>query len=191
MSSRIEQLINEIDEYIEECKFKAFSNTEIIVNKDEIQDLLGELRLRIPDEVKRYQKIISNQDAIISDAQAQAQAILAQATAQTDELVSEHEIMQRAYAQANEVVEQASQQAQTIIDNAIVEANGIRQSAVQYTDDMLKSLQNILNHTLETAQAPFNSFLSAVRSSSDIVTSNRGELASGIIEPADEQTTEE
>ena len=107
MSSRIEQLINEIDEYIEECKFKAFSNTEIIVNKDEIQDLLGELRLRIPDEVKRYQKIISNQDAIISDAQAQAQAILAQATAQTDELVSEHEIMQRAYAQANEVVEQA------------------------------------------------------------------------------------
>ena len=191
MSSRIEQLINEIDEYIEECKFKAFSNTEIIVNKDEIQDLLGELRLRIPDEVKRYQKIISNQDAIISDAQAQAQAILAQATAQTDELVSEHEIMQRAYAQANEVVEQASQQAQTIIDNAIVEANGIRQSAVQYTDDMLKSLQNILNHTLETAQAPFNSFLSAVRSSYDIVTSNRGELASGIIEPADEQTTEE
>ena len=90
-----------------------------------------------------------------------------------------------------EVVEQASQQAQTIIDNAIVEANGIRQSAVQYTDDMLKSLQNILNHTLETAQAPFNSFLSAVRSSYDIVTSNRGELASGIIEPADEQTTEE
>ena len=75
--------------------------------------------------------------------------------------------------------------------NAIVEANGIRQSAVQYTDDMLKSLQNILNHTLETAQAPFNSFLSAVRSSYDIVTSNRGELASGIIEPADEQTTEE
>ena len=73
----------------------------------------------------------------------------------------------------------------------ILEANGIRQSAVQYTDDMLKSLQNILNHTLETAQAPFNSFLSAVRSSYDIVTSNRGELASGIIEPADEQTTEE
>ncbi len=104
-----------------------------------------------------------------------------QATIQTNELVNEHEIMQKAYAQANEVVEQASQQAQTIIDNAIVEANGIRQSAVQYTDDMLKSLQNILNHTLETAQAPFNSFLSAVRSSYDIVTSNRGELASGII----------
>ena len=79
MSSRIEQLINEIDEYIEGCKPKAFSNTEIIVNRDEMQDLLGELRLRIPDEVKRYQKIISNQEAILSDAQAQAQAMLAQA----------------------------------------------------------------------------------------------------------------
>ena len=134
MSSRIEQLINEIDEYIEECKFKAFSNTEIIVNKDEIQDLLGELRLRIPDEVKRYQKIISNQDAIISDAQAQAQAILAQATAQTDELVSEHEIMQRAYAQANEVVEQAQAQAEEIVNRAVAEADEVRSGAIQYTD---------------------------------------------------------
>ncbi len=101
-------MINEIDEYIEGCKPQAFSNTEIIVNRDEMQDLLGELRLRIPDEVKHYQKIISNQEAILSDAQAQAQAMLAQAQTQTTELVNEHEIMQRAYAQANEVVEQAT-----------------------------------------------------------------------------------
>ena len=189
--SRIEQLISEIEEYIDSCKFQPLSNTKILVNKEEIEELLVELRLRIPDEIKKYQKIISNQEAILSEARSQADAMVEQATIQTNELVNEHEIMQKAYAQANEVVEQASQQAQTIIDNAIVEANGIRQSAVQYTDDMVKSLQNILNHTLETAQAPFNSFLSAVRSSYDIVTSNRGELASGIIEPADEQTTEE
>ena len=36
MSSRIEQLIDEIEEYIEGCKPKFMSSTEIIVNKDEI-----------------------------------------------------------------------------------------------------------------------------------------------------------
>ena len=62
--SRIEQLINEIEEYIDSCKFQPLSTTKIIVNKEELDELLVELRLRIPDEIKQYQKIISNQDAI-------------------------------------------------------------------------------------------------------------------------------
>lgn len=46
MSSRIEQLIDEIEEYIEGCKPKFMSSTEIIVNKDEIDELLRELRMK-------------------------------------------------------------------------------------------------------------------------------------------------
>jgi len=40
MSSRIEQLIDEIEEYIDNCKYQPLSNSKIIVNKDEIDDLL-------------------------------------------------------------------------------------------------------------------------------------------------------
>ena len=50
MSSRIEQLIDEIEEYIEGCKPKFMSSTEIIVNKDEIDELLRELRMKTPDD---------------------------------------------------------------------------------------------------------------------------------------------
>ena len=65
MSSRIEQIIDEIDEFIDSCKFQPLSATKIIVNKEEIEELLRELRLKTPDEIKRYQKIISNKDAIL------------------------------------------------------------------------------------------------------------------------------
>ena len=41
MSSKIEQLIDEIEEYIDGCKYQALSNTKIIVNKEEIDALLG------------------------------------------------------------------------------------------------------------------------------------------------------
>ena len=51
MSSRIEQIIDEIDEFIESCKFQPLSATKIIVNKEEIEELLVELRLRIPEEI--------------------------------------------------------------------------------------------------------------------------------------------
>ena len=108
MTSRIEQIISEIEEYVDSCKFQPLSNTKIIVNKEELEELLTELRMKTPDEIKRYQKIISNKDAILADAQAKAEEILAQAQIQTNELVSEHQIMQQAYAQANEVVSIAS-----------------------------------------------------------------------------------
>lgn len=190
MSSRIEQLIGEIEEYVDSCKFQPLSTTKILVNKEELEELLVELRLRIPDEIKKYQKIISNQDAILSEARSQADAMLADATAQTNELVNEHEIMQQAYAHANQLVEEAQMQAQQIIDSAVEEANGIRQASINYTDDMLKSLQTIISHTMEGAQGRFDSFLSSLQSSYDIVNSNRNELA-GSVTTVEEEPAEE
>ena len=100
MSSRIEQIIGEIEEYVDSCKFQPLSTTKIVVNKEEIEELLRELRLKTPDEIKRYQKIINNKDAILEDAQSKADALIADAQARAQELVTQHEIMQKAYAQA-------------------------------------------------------------------------------------------
>lgn len=33
MSSRIEQIIEEIEEYVDSCKFQPLSSTKIVVNK--------------------------------------------------------------------------------------------------------------------------------------------------------------
>ena len=46
MSSRIEQIIEEIEEYIDSCKFQPLSTTKIIVNKDQMDELLRELRMQ-------------------------------------------------------------------------------------------------------------------------------------------------
>ena len=190
MMSRIEQLISEIEEYIDTCKYQALSNTKIIVNKEELEELLVELRLRIPDEIKKYQKIISNQDAILQEARSQADAMVAKATAQTNELVNEHEIMQRAYAEAEGIIQNAQAQAQAIVDNAVGEANGIRQGAVQYTDDILRSLQTIIKHSMDEAQGRFDSFASSLQSSYDIVSSNRNELAGSLVQQPEAPTQE-
>ena len=176
MSSRIEQLIDEIEEYIENCKPKFMSNTEIVVNKDEIDELLRELRMKTPDEIKRYQKIISNKEAILQDARDKAEALINEATIHTNELINEHEIMQQAYAQANEVVTMATAQAQEILDNAITEANSMRSAAIQYMDDMLAHLENVITASSQSATSNYESFISAMNHYRDIVQSNRQEL---------------
>lgn len=176
MSSRIEQLIDEIEEYIDSCKYQPLSNQKIIVNKDEIDELLRELRMKTPEEIKRYQKIISNKDAILNDAREKAQALINEATEHTTELINEHEIMQQAYAQANEVVQLATRQAQDIVDNATMEANSIRMSVMQYTDDMMANIENILNHAIEVANAHYGNLVNDLSSLNDVVVRNRAEF---------------
>ena len=151
MSSKIEQLIDEIEEFIDGCKYKALSNTHIIVDKEQLDEMLRELRVKTPEEIKRYQKIISNKEAILADAREKANALINEATVHTNELINEHEIMQQAYAQANEVVTLATNQAQEILDNATIEANTMREAAMHYTDDMLANVENIIAQSMEGA----------------------------------------
>ena len=132
--------------------------------------------MKTPDEIKRYQKIIANRDAILADAQAKADAMIEEAQVQTTELVSEHEIMQQAYAQANEIVTQATSQAQEIIDNATADANAIRIGAIQYTDELLANAESLIGHTLESYTAKYDGLINSLQECYDVVRTNRAQL---------------
>ncbi len=177
MSSRIEQIIEEIEELIDSCKFQPLSSTKIVVNKEELEELLRELRMKTPDEIKRYQKIISNKDAILEDAQAKADSIIAEANAQAQKIVSESEVMQIALQQSNQLIEQTNAQAQEILDHATEDSNNIRMSAIQYTDEMLENLEKIMSHTIDAAGTKYNNFINSIQSCYDIVNKNRSELS--------------
>ena len=176
MSSRIEQLIDEIEEYIDSCKYQTFSNSKILVNKDEIEELIRELRVKTPDEIKRYQRIIQNKEEILNDAKARAEQLIKDTTIQRTELISEHQIMQQAYAQADEVVTAAHRQAQEMLDQAMTEVNEMRMSAMQYTDDLLSHVESIIAGSMQTASADYESLLGNMKQYQEIVVSNRREL---------------
>lgn len=177
MASGIEEIIDEIEEYVDSCKPSAFSPSKVVVNRDELESLLEELRTKTPEEIKRYQKIISNKEAILADAQNKADAIIAQAQIQTNELVSEHQIMQQAYAKANEVVMLATKNAQELLDKATEDANNIRMGAIAYTDDLLNTIESVISNSMETTQARTENFLQTMQGYLDIVVANRKELA--------------
>ncbi len=183
--SRIEQLISDMEAYIDSCKYVRFSSNKIAVDKEQIEDMLAELRLRTPEEVKKYQRILSNTDAIIADAKEKADAIINQAQIETSELIDQHEIMQQAYEKANKMIEEATVQAQNILDAATNDANEIRLGAIQYTDDMLEKLQYIIEHSIKDNRNKYNSLMSGLENILNVVNNNRNELK------ADEQQEEQ
>lgn len=201
-SSRIEQIIEEIEEYVEGCRYQPLSTTKIVVNKEELEELLRELRLKTPDEIKRYQKIIGNRDAIIADANSKADGIIKDAQARAEELVSQEpitlaaqkradEINAAAEQQASDTVSQANQQAQEILDSAQQDANSIRQSAITYTDQLLENISNILGGALDAGRqlgdavaANIQQFTGDVNEYYNLVNQNRSELAPSVNQAA-------
>lgn len=188
---KYEQTLSELEEFLDNCKRQKLSSTNIIVNKDQIDEYISELKMKTPEEIKKYQRIISNRDAILNAAQDKADEMIEQAKLETSELISEHEIMQQAYQQANALVEDASAQAQQILDNAVNDANDIRMGAMQYTDDILANLQNIITHTMENITIKYDSFMKSLNTSLEVVIANRNELVPAQEEEVQEQTEED
>lgn len=192
MSSKIEQLIDEIEEYIDGCKFQALSGgSKIIVDKETIDELLRELRLKTPEEIKIYQKVIKNREQILNDARSQADALIKEATIQTNELINEHEIMQQAYAHANEVVTMATAQAQNILDTAATEANNMREAARAYTDQLLEAVETIVSRAMESANANYNDQIGALSQYYETIVSNRTELNPPVVEDVEDIADDE
>lgn len=175
-ASRIEQLIEDIYEFVESCRMQPLSSTKVVVPKDELYDLLDELRLRTPDEIKRYQKIISNRDGIIADAEDKADAILVEAREKAKELVNEHEIMQQAYYEANEMIMQASKEAESLRNNAMMESEQIRTGALAYSNDILTEVERVMAVAYEAASSRYDGFIGTLRENLEVLSNNRREL---------------
>ena len=176
-SSRIEQIIEEIEEFIEGCRYQPLSTTKIVVNKEELEELLRELRLKTPDEIKRYQKIISNKDAILADAQEKSDAIIAEAKAKADEMVTQTEIMKQAYVQASDTINDANLEAQGILDSAQQDANNIRVSAISYTNDILSNMLSVIGNSLADITEKNNALIGSMQNYYDVLNQNLRELS--------------
>ncbi|MDF2819969.1 MAG: hypothetical protein K0R15_410 [Clostridiales bacterium] len=169
--SRIIKLIDEIEEFFENCKSAPFSSTKVVVAKEELFEMLTELRLKTPDEIVKAQKLLEQKENILVEANAKAAVIIDEANQKTKELVSEHEIMQKAY-----------EQAQAIIQQAQYESNEMRIGAVRYVEDMLNNLESLIGEVVTETQSKNEVYINSANRQMQIIRENRNELISQLSE---------
>jgi len=107
-----------------------------MVNKNEILDLLKEIRVKLPDEVKQAKWIKEERQRILLEAQKEAEMIVKEAENRIVSMVDENEITRKAYEQANE----------TII-NAQKTAREIKQNSLEYADEVIAKVEENLKDT--------------------------------------------
>ncbi len=174
--SRIEQAIDEIYNYVEECKPSKLYPNKVVVDREQLYDLLDELRLSAPEEIKRYQKIITNRDGILNEAQQRAEDILAEAQQQTAQILDQSEIVQTAYQRAEDIMRQANEEAQQSVDAAQAECDQMRKAALMYTNDLLTEAQGHIEESFKEMDNRSRMLNSAMKNSIQLIRANREEL---------------
>lgn len=132
------ELLDQIEEIIENGTNVPFTGGKCIVNRDEVLEILQEIRLRLPEDMKQAKRIVEEKSRILAEAQQEAENIINNAESRIAALVDEHEITKKAY-----------EQAEVIISNAKKNAREIRLGTREYADSILGKVEEILEDTLD------------------------------------------
>lgn len=103
---------------------------KLAVDEDRVLELIDQMRVSIPDEVKKAQQILNQRDKILAQAQEEAQRTVQLAQEKATQLVERETL-----------VEQAKLRAQDVIRQAEDDADGIRADADDYVLDVLTRLE--------------------------------------------------
>jgi|UniRef100_UPI004028C626 ribosomal protein L12E/L44/L45/RPP1/RPP2/vacuolar-type H+-ATPase subunit H len=172
----IEEMISEIEIFIDNCKYKPLSSSMIIVPKDDLEQMLNELKLKLPNEIERCKKIMRNKEAILADARTRADSIITESVAEANKLVDQSQIVELANIRANEILDMARSQADQIVNEANADANEIRLGSMYYTKDKLTEVSNYINATLEAEKTNYDNLIQSLQSNLDIVLNNTNEI---------------
>ena len=113
----------------------------VLVDKDELSEILEEIRMKLPDELKQAKWVKEERQRIIMDAQKEADQIVKETETKIISLVDDHEITRQALAQKEEIIESADKVAREI-------TTGTR----EYADALLERLEEILKETLDVVK---------------------------------------
>ncbi|HHV46201.1 MAG TPA: ATPase [Tissierellia bacterium] len=134
------KLIDEIEDILENASSLPFSN-KVMVDADELFEILREIRIKLPDEIKQASWIKEERQRILAEAQKDADTLLNEAELRLKELIDENEITKKAKEMAEEIIKKAQTNAKEIRLGALEYADSI----LQETQQNLKNLIDLLN----------------------------------------------
>lgn len=137
-------LLETIEDLIENSKTLPFSN-KCIVDREEISDIVKEIRLKLPDELKQAKWVKEERTRIIQEAKKEGEDIVKEAENRIIAMIDEHEITRKAYDEKQRIIESANEMARQMSEGT-----------KEYADNILKDIEQTiltLKNNMDAAQA--------------------------------------
>ena len=123
------QLIDRLEELFNESKTVPLTHN-VMVDEDRMLDIIDQMRIAIPEEVKKAQQLLGQRDRVLAQAQEEANRTIELARQKSDQLVTKDTVAQEAQRRADQIIAQAR-----------VEAENIRADADDYAMNSLTQLE--------------------------------------------------
>lgn len=131
------ELVEELEDLIETSSQIPLTG-KLMLDRDELLEVINEMKAQIPTEVREAKQISSDKESILERAQAEANTIISGAKAHAEEIIAN-----------DELVLQANQRADEILKRANEESNQIREGARNYADELLENTQVNLSEIIK------------------------------------------
>ena len=140
-------LLETLEDLLEKSKTVPFTNKSI-VSKGELLDIIKEVRLKLPDELKQAKWIKEERERIITEAQKDADDIVKEAETRIISMIDEHEITKKAYEKKTEIIATANDIYREFSNNASNYADGV----LKDVEDTMIKLCEAINNVEESLQ---------------------------------------
>ena len=137
-------LLENIEDILEKSKGVPFSN-KVLVDKEEILEIISELRLKLPEELKQAKWIKEERKRILVEAQKEADDIVKEAENRIISMIDEHEITKKAYEKKAEIIETANEMSREISKGTKDYADNVLNGIEVALQEALKIIQNNRN----------------------------------------------
>jgi len=124
---RVEELLNEIQDMMNEAKSVPLTGGKSLVDTEKVLDILDEINDTLPSEVRQAKNIVSDRGQIIAEAKKEAEEIIRAAEERKKQLVNQNEIVKAAHEQANE-----------ILNDAKAKTSDMRKAAADFVEDIMR-----------------------------------------------------
>ena len=133
----IEEILDVLDELLDKAWSLPLTGGRCVVDAERVRELIDDIRLNMPTEIKQAKAIVADRSDIILTAKKEADALIKKAEDRARALIAQEEVVKQSQARAAELVSQAQ-----------YKAREIRQAANQFADNVLKEAEEILNTSL-------------------------------------------
>ena len=134
-------LVDRLEELFNESRPIPLTHS-VILDEDRILEIIDQMRISIPEEVKKAQQVLAQRDRVMAQAQEEATRTLSLAKRQTEETISKDSMVQAAQTRAEQILEQARAQVEVM-----------RRDADEYVIESLTALEEELTRPLGPARA--------------------------------------
>ncbi len=127
-------LLDTLEDILDKSKHIPFTEKGV-VDKEEMLEIIQEIRLKLPDELKQAKWIKEERGRILQEAEKEADDIVREAENRIIAMIDEHEITRKAYDQKAEIIETANEMSREIT-----------KGTKDYADGILENLEVAINN---------------------------------------------